>query len=161
MYPALVNFSELLRSPTAILARLLSGGVRGLRLARRGEPDLYLTTAERADQVTEVMRSNVRMFHALLNDEKTSTTSLERALAEAHPWVRFLPEEDRHEFLIELIETSRASTELDAVAPIFQVITEWRNTAEIHADPMLHKELSRDSDGSDHGPVPMPEVHGA
>jgi hypothetical protein len=34
------------------------------------------------------------------------------------------------------------------------MITEWRHTAEVHADPELLAALTRDSE--DHGPVPPP-----
>lgn len=74
--------------------------------------------------------------------------------SEAFPWVRFLPREDVQAFLVELVETLRAVEELDSPAPVVQVITEWRHTAEIHADPELFATLT--SDGADHGAVPAP-----
>ena len=52
-------------------------------------------------------------------------------------WVRQLPPEDRASFA--------------------QLVTEWRNTAEIHADPDLVKALTGPPHG-DFGPVPRPEI---
>ena len=153
-----VNFSELLRNSAAIIARLFSGGLAGLRLTRRDGDDLYLTTAKRAEQVSEVVRSNVLMLRHLLNDPEVPRTRLENALADAHPWVGFLPEPAIQEFLGELIETSRASLDIDAVGAVYQVIVEWKHTAEIYAEPDLYKRLASVSHGDDHGRVPMPEV---
>jgi len=40
------------------------------------------------------------------------------------------------------------------VAPVVQLITEWRHTAEVHADPALVAILTQDL--GDFGPVPAP-----
>jgi hypothetical protein len=153
---AQVNFSDLIQKPRATVARLF-GTFAGLRLVRRGEPDLYITTADRAEQTAEVVRSNTLMFHSLLKDEGAPQGLLRRALADAHPWVRFLPSRDTDLFLDELIEVSRASVELDTVAAIYQVITEWKHTAEVWADPELATALGPKAAGEDFGPVPMPQ----
>lgn len=75
-------------------------------------------------------------------------------IPEAFPWVRFLPKEDVQAFLVELIGTLRAVEELGSPAPVVQVITEWRHTAEVHADPELFATLT--TDGEDYGAVPAP-----
>jgi hypothetical protein len=155
--PAHVTFSDLIQKPTKTIALMLRSQLRGLRLTRRGEPDLYITTAARAEAVTEVVRASTRMFEALLRQGNASHDLLARALPEAYPWVRFLPEGDPDAFLTELIETSRASTDLNAIAPIYDVIASWKNTAQIWADPELAAILSSPSDGDDYGPVSMPE----
>jgi hypothetical protein len=62
------------------------------------------------------------------------------------------------QFLVELVETVTASAELSNVAALAPVVAAWRNTAEIYADPELHKALSAPLDGTDYGPVPEPTV---
>ncbi|MEJ8655050.1 hypothetical protein [Streptomyces sp. MS1.AVA.4] len=70
------------------------------------------------------------------------------------PWVRCLTAHDVREFSVELVESLRAATDLDNAA-VAQLITEWKHTAEIHADPELRAALLTDA-GEDFGPVPEP-----
>lgn len=53
------------------------------------------------------------------------------------PWVRFLPTEDVRTFVLELADTLQVADALANVSPVVQVITKWRHTAEVHADPEL------------------------
>ena len=147
-----VLFSELVNKPKDTVAKL--GQSRDLRLRRRDAEDLVLTTAARAEQNNEVVSATTRMFVALMQHDDHARALLLDVIPEAFPWVRFLPREDVQAFLVELVETLRAVEELDSPAPVVQVITEWRHTAEIHADPELLATLSRD--GEDHGAVPAP-----
>jgi hypothetical protein len=147
-----VLFSELVNKPKDTVAKL--GRSRDLRLRRRDAEDLVLTTAARAEQNNELVSATTRMFVALMQHDEHARALLLDVIPEAFPWVRFLPREDVQAFLVELVETLRAVEELDSPAPVVQVITEWRHTAEIHADPELLATLTRD--GEDHGAVPAP-----
>lgn len=147
-----VLFSELVNKPKDTVAKL--GQSRDLRLRRRDAEDLVLTTAARAEQNSEVVSATTRMFVALMQHDEHARALLLDVIPEAFPWVRFLPRADVQAFLVELVETLRAVEELDSPAPVVQVITEWRHTAEIHADPELLATLTRD--GEDHGAVPAP-----
>jgi hypothetical protein len=147
-----VLFSELVNKPTDTVAKLK--GTRDLRLRRRDDEDLMLTTAARAEQNDEFVSATTRMFVALMQHDETARMLLLDVIPEAFPWVRFLPREDVQAFLVELVSTLRAVQELDSPAPVVQVITEWRHTAEVHADPELRALLTQD--GADHGPVPPP-----
>jgi hypothetical protein len=147
-----VLFSELVNKPTDTVAKLK--GARDLRLRRRDDEDLMLTTAARAEQNEEFVSATTRMFVALMQHDETARMLLLDVIPEAFPWVRFLPKEDVQAFLVELVGTLRAVQELDSPAPVVQVITEWRHTAEVHADPELRALLTQDS--ADHGPVPPP-----
>lgn len=73
---------------------------------------------------------------------------------EDFPWVRFLPTEEVAAFRLELAEARRAADALDDPARVVQVISAWKSTAEIHADPELAAILS--TGGADFGPVPRP-----
>lgn len=147
-----VLFSELVNKPKDTVAKL--GRSRDLRLRRRDDEDLVLTTAARAEQNTELVSATTRMFVALMQHDEHARALLLDVIPEAFPWVRFLPKEDVQAFLVELVGTLRAVEELDSPAPVVQVITEWRHTAEIHADPELFAALTQD--GEDHGEVPAP-----
>ena len=96
----------------------------------------------------------MRLFTALLRNRDLD--SMLDLLPEMFPWVRFLPVGERRAFLVELVETLRASEELDTLAPVAQLVTEWRHTAEVHADPTVLAALTRATD--DFGPVPEPPV---
>lgn len=147
-----VLFSELVNKPKDTVAKL--GRVRDLRLRRRDDEDLMLTTAARAEQNSEMVSATTRMFVALMQHDEDARALLLDVIPEAFPWVRFLPREDVQAFLVELVGTLRAVEELGSPAPVVQVITEWRHTAEVHADPELFAALTKDS--ADHGPVPPP-----
>ncbi|MGH3884449.1 MAG: hypothetical protein ACRDRC_13770 [Pseudonocardiaceae bacterium] len=60
-------------------------------------------------------------------------------------------------FVLELVDTLRAADTLANVAPVVQVITEWRNTAEVHADPELAARIRQGDD--DYGVVPELAIH--
>ncbi|MFJ2630879.1 hypothetical protein ACIO6U_02795 [Streptomyces sp. NPDC087422] len=151
------NFSELINKPKDTVARMQGSLRKGMRLHRRDDEDLYLTTAARAEEVTQVVDSTTRMFVALLKEDPAAADLLTRVFPEAFPWVRFLPPMDVRRFLVDFIETARASADLGTVSPIAQLITEWRHTAEIYADPDLYKALTAEGD-EDFGDVPEPKA---
>jgi hypothetical protein len=124
-----------------------------VRLRRRDDVDLVLTTAARYDQDHAVVATATRLFAALLRDGDAAGL-LMRVLPEVFPWVQFLPDPDRREFLIDLVQTLRAAEDLENLAPVTQLIVEWRHTAEVHADPELAAALRQDA--GDYGTVPAP-----
>lgn len=146
------NLSDLLNKPKATLASLR--GARRILLRRRGEEDLVLTTAARAEQDHEVMGATSRMFVEMMRTPEGRTLVLD-VLPAAMPWVRYLPAHDVREFSVELVEALGAAAELDNTAAVAQLIIEWRRTAEVHADPELYAALTTDS-GEDYGSVPEP-----
>ncbi|MFJ5306134.1 hypothetical protein [Streptomyces sp. NPDC088350] len=156
--PAEANFSELIQKPTDTVARMQGTLRQGIRLHRRGgEADLYLTTAERADQVVEVVDSTTRLFVALMKSDPKAIEMLTSVFPEAFPWVRFLPDDAVREFLVEFMDTARAATELGTVAPLAPVIASWKATAEVYSDPDLAKRLLTSTEG-DFGDAEPPEV---
>ncbi|MGW1492592.1 hypothetical protein [Streptomyces sp. NPDC002402] len=149
------NFSELIQKPKDTVARMQDSVRQGIRLHRRGEADLYLTTAERAEQVTEVVDSTTRLFVAMMKSDPAAAELLTRVFPEAFPWVRFLPEDAMREFLVEFLETAGAASGLGTVGPLVPVIASWKATAEIYADPALHAKLLKPVE-DDLGPVDVP-----
>lgn len=71
-------------------------------------------------------------------------------MPQAFPWLQYLPSGDQSKFVRELTAAMD-----DSPAQVLQLITEWRNTAEIYADPDL-LELLRSGVIDDAGAVPAP-----
>ena len=151
-----VNFSDLLQRPNETVAMLKKTRSRALRVHRRGsEDDLVLTTATRASQNRELLEVAARVLRAVMSDPAVRSQHLLDILPKVFPWIRFLTPDDRTTFAQELIDVMDASEELGSPAPVLQVITEWRHTAEIYADPELLAALRSEVVG-DFGAVPDP-----
>ncbi|MCX4538966.1 hypothetical protein OHA79_44815 (plasmid) [Streptomyces sp. NBC_00841] len=148
------NLSDLLNKPKVTLAALR--GARRIRLRRRDDEDLVLTTAARAEQDSTVLGATTRMFVEMMRTPEGRTLVLD-VLPATFPWVRYLPAHDVRDFSVELVGALGAAADLDSTAAVAQLITEWRHTAEVHADPELYAALTTDS-GKDYGPVPEPEA---
>ncbi|MGH3870681.1 MAG: hypothetical protein ACRDSR_04050 [Pseudonocardiaceae bacterium] len=151
-----VPFSELLQRPKDTVARLHASRSRSLRLRRRDAEDLTLTTTAQAEQDSAVVSATTKMFVALMRHDEATRALVIDVMPEAFPWVRFLPIDDVRAFAIELVDTLHATDALQNFAPIIQVITEWRHTAEVHADPELAARIVNVED--DYGAVPEPTI---
>lgn len=153
--PALETpFSELINRPRDTVEALLRSRGRCVRLRRRDAEDLMLTTVSRYEQEHLVLSAVTRLVTVLMHDE-AGRGMLVEVLPEIFPWVRLLPSGDVRTFLTEFVATLRAAEDLDSLAPVAQLITEWRHTAEIHADSDLLAVLRQPAeDGL--GPVPEP-----
>ncbi|WP_433317220.1 hypothetical protein [Micromonospora chersina] len=145
-----VPFSELLRQPTETAERLAR--TRALRLRRRDAADLVLMSADRAEAEGEVVDLTARLLASLVRQDPGL---VREALPTVLPWVRFLPPEDAKQMAGEFIATAEAAAAVGNTAALSQLLTEWRHTAEIHADPDLHRILATPS-ADDFGPVPRP-----
>ncbi len=77
---------------------------------------------------------------------------IRQVLAAALPWVRILPDEAVDEFASEFVAVARVAVTVKSLAPVAQLLIEWRHTAEVYADPELYATLSQPHDG-DFGPV--------
>lgn len=157
--PAEANLSELLQKPKDTIARMQGSTRRGIRLHRRDDEDLYLTTAARADEAAQVVDSTTRIFVAMMKSDPQAVKILTHVFPDAFPWVRYLPEAAVREFLVEFVDTARAAVDLDNIGLLAPVIAAWKSTALIHADPDLRKALTSPT-GQDLGPVEPPEVPG-
>jgi hypothetical protein len=148
-----VPFTELIQHPTTTTGRL--AGVRALRIRRRDADDLVLMSADRADREGEVIDLTARLLAALLA-ENGGADLIRRVLPTILPWVRFLPAGAVDELAVEFVATTRAAAAVNNMTPVSQLLTEWRNTAEVYADPQLAAVLARPHEG-DYGPVPVPD----
>jgi hypothetical protein len=145
-----VPFSELLRQPTETADR--TSRTRAVRLRRRDAADLVLMSADRADAEGQVVDLTARILAAV---SRQNPELVRDVLPTVLPWIRFLPAQDLDQLAGEFIATAEAAAALGNTAAISQLLTEWRHTAEIHADPELHQALVSQSTG-DFGVVPRP-----
>lgn len=149
-----VPFTELLREPSATAGRLRD--TRRLRLRRRDAEDLVLQSAERAAREDEVIDVSAQLLAGFAHDVDGALI-LRRILPQALPWVTFLPTGAIDELVEELVATLQAAVSIDNLWPASQVLVEWRHTAEIYADPLLHTAATR-ALGEDGGPVLRPDA---
>jgi hypothetical protein len=73
-------------------------------------------------------------------------------MPDVFPWVRHLSTEEVRAFTVELVDALSDATELDLDANAQEVITGWRATARIKADPAQYEEALQPTSG-DFGPV--------
>jgi len=131
------QFSDLLRHPKDVTRDVEHNDVL---LRRRDEPDLRLSRADREAERADAFRALAR---ALGNVAAHHPAALGEAAADAFPWVEFLPIRDRALFAEEFARTVMAAAAVDNYAPLTQLVREWRDTAEVHADPKLARRLRR------------------
>ncbi|MET7468624.1 hypothetical protein ACFYON_02405 [Micromonospora sp. NPDC005686] len=145
-----VPFSELLRQPAETAERLAR--TRALRLRRRDAADLVLMSAERAEAEGEVVDLTARLLAGLA---RRDPALVRETLPTVLPWMRFLPPGDVEQMTDEFIDTATAAAAVGSTAAVSQLLAEWRHTAEVHADPDLHRVLAAPS-SDDFGPVARP-----
>jgi hypothetical protein len=153
--PPEINFSELSNKPVEAMRKLRDSPTRSVRVHRRGdEEDLVLVTASRAAEVREVVSTTTKLFVALMQTDGRVRNLVTDVMPKAFPWVRFLPRKDLQAFVVELVDVLEAAESLGNPAPVTQLITEWRHTAEVYSDPKLL--AIRQQDVEDFGEVPEP-----
>jgi hypothetical protein len=145
-----VPFSDLLRQPAETTDRL--NRTRAVRLRRRDAADLVLMSADRAEAEAEVIDITARLLALIARRDPGLVRDV---LPAALPWVRFLPAGDLEVMADEFVATTEAASALGNTAAVSQVLVEWRHTAEIHADPDLHRAITGQP-LADFGPVPRP-----
>ena len=143
-------FSEFLRHPRDVVAEL---GEADVVLRRRNAPALRLVRADRHEERSAALEASARL---LRNVAVHSPAALSGALADAFPWVEFLPMPERELFAEELTRTMIATSSVDNFAPLAQLVREWRATAEISADPELARRLAAPIDDPTGGLVLVP-----
>jgi hypothetical protein len=144
-------FSELLHHPAATADRL--GSVRALRLRRRDAEDLALMRIDQLERDGTVRNFVAHLLASLVRSGNAEV--IRRLLPDALPWLTFLPEEDFDAFVTELVTVARGAADLGNLAPVAVLLTQWRHSAEVYADPVLLERLTAEPEG-DLGPVPVP-----
>ncbi len=145
------TWSDFLRNASDVAARLAEGDVL---LHRRDGEDVRLTLEARAHAEPSAVGLFARLVEAALK-EPGGAALFTRQLSAAIPWARFLPAQDRTEFLGELAECAEACAAVGVWVPLEQLVREWQSTAAVYADPNTLALLRRDHTG-DLGPVRPP-----
>ena len=150
------NFSDLINKPKDTPAGLTAARTSAVRLRRRGDDaDLMLTTADRYEREQAIVATAAVLLAELLRDLDAFTdVQLRRVMTATFAWSRFLDGDDLREFAGELAGTIRAAADLDNLAPVTTVITAWKNSAEVYADPDLVRTLTQPAE--DYGVIPAP-----
>jgi hypothetical protein len=132
------TLTDFLRDPNSIVEKLERQDVV---LHRRNAGDLRLSLQSRSEADDESVRFMAHLLGQVLMDDVVGARLV--SAAAAIPWVTFLPERSRQTFVEELIRTAEAAGEIGSMAPLAQLLIEWKATAAIHADPALAVELKR------------------
>lgn len=146
-----VPFSELLHHPAATAERLKN--VRALRLRRRDAADLALMRIEQLERDESVVELTTQLLAGLIRSENLEL--MRRLIPDALPWVTFLPEPDFDAFVTELAAVAQGAVAIGNLAPVAVLLSQWRHSAEVYADPVLLEMLTREPEG-DLGAVPAP-----
>lgn len=128
-------FSDLLRQPNDVIAELVD---RDVLLRRRSAPALRLSRADRVEDRTEAFEVLAQL---LRNLAEQNPDALGSAASDAFAWMMLLPERDQMLFVDQLTQTLLAVASVDSYWPVAQLLREWKATAEIHADPLLARDL--------------------
>ncbi len=129
------TFSAFLRAPTSIVPRV---GYQDVLLERRDGDDLLLVDAGRERDTRAALATLAAVISALPDEALHTAAEPVAALA---PWSSPLPPHERVVMLREIAQTARAGSDLDDLAPLGQLLREWRSTAEVHANPALLRRL--------------------
>jgi hypothetical protein len=148
-----VSFSDLSKNSKRV-AETVERAQR-VQVTRRDGEDLYLTTASHDQQREETADVTTRLFTALIRSDEGARAVL-LALPEVFPWTRHLSAAEVREFVVDLVNSTADTVELDVHSNLHRVIVEWRATARILADSDLTAQLTKPLPDEDHGEVPTP-----
>ena len=101
---------------------------------------------EQLERDESVVEFTARLLAGLMKSENTEV--LRRLLPEAVPWVTFLPPTDFDAFVTELVAVVRGAAALGNLAPVAVLLTRWRHSAEVYADPVLLEIATRKPEGT-------------
>jgi hypothetical protein len=146
------TLTTFLRDPNSLIDRVEKGD--DVILRRRDGAALRLSLKSHWEAEAKGTDLVARLLVELLR-LPNSRDIVARALQEHFPWIRFLPEGQTREFLDEFLATTRACAEVHNNQPLAEVISAWKSTAAIYADPSLVAELRRSLPGTD-DVVPAP-----
>jgi hypothetical protein len=133
------TLSDVLRTPNPVLEEAER---RDVLIRRRGQAgDMMLMEAKRARALRDTLGTFARLMHAAAQIEGVEG-HLTRDVSVALPWTSLLPEEERHQFVIELMEMAGASADTGNYGPLARLLRDWQATANVYADPAAFKELT-------------------
>jgi hypothetical protein len=137
--------TEFARNPNRALKKIERGDI--ILRRTKGKGSIRVSLESRARAASTGMGDMARVLALLIQTLQLSSSALVEALTTHYPWVRFLPERDRAEFVREFLETMKACASINNFSRIEAVVNAWRSSAEIHADPELLAHLSKPLSG--------------
>lgn len=143
------TYSAFLRGPSAVLPEVEKADVV---LERRDGEDLVLTTAGRSQAFAEGLDISVNTLRRLAVSHREIVRD---SLADALPWVEWLPESERRDCLDELLTDLAASVAVGDFTRFHRDVVAWRDTARVWSDPDLAEQLTSEFSG-EHGRVERP-----
>ncbi len=148
-----VTFSDFLRRPKEVVRKIEKHDVLLLRTG--GKPSLRLSLESRAASATAVHAMGMQLLSDAVAAVPQGVTR--SALLERHfPWVRFLPSHDRSGFEGAFVAILQACVSLGNFAKLDELVSDWKATALVHADPALAADLKRPILAGSELPVPRP-----
>jgi hypothetical protein len=127
------SLSDFLRKSGPILEEVEHGDVR---IDRRDGEDLVLVTARREDSVRESLDMSVRTLAAVFRSDELRSEATS-AFMEALPWIGWLGEVDRVEFIDSFLKTSQGCRSTGSYEPLSKLLFRWKASAQIVHDPDL------------------------
>lgn len=132
------TLSQFVQTPTQVIADLEQGDVV---LTRRGAASLRLSRADKADGEAKAVSTLALLIGASLEDDVADR--MVGHLGDALPWIEFLPEERRRDFLKSFLRLARACASVNSFDRLGIFLESWQATAAAYADPSVT------ADGSD------------
>ena len=126
------TFSALLRTPNEVIAKLETGDVL---ITRRDGEALRLSKARPAKQEMATLGALAQLIAASLDEQ--GMDRLVEHLADPFPWIVFLPDSARREFVGEFLRTARACASVGRFEALTVALNSWQATAEAFATPHL------------------------
>lgn len=119
------NWSDLSRNPGEVLEQLDEGDVV---LIRRGQESLRLSKDRDTAQEREMVGAFAQMIAALVTDD-AAAARFAATLREPFPWLEFLDEDARAQFVGEFLRTARACASVGRFDRLAIEVANWRETA--------------------------------
>jgi hypothetical protein len=144
------SYSSFLRGPSEVLPSLDEGDVV---LERRDAESLVVTRHDRYAARLFGMGVATRMLVHLVNEDPERAA---RLVSDEMPWLIWLPEDERARCVHELVANLAAGADTGTLEPFARAVGEWRDTAEVWADPELADRFRTGFPGN--GPELRPSV---
>lgn len=148
------TLSQFVQAPTQVIAELEKGDVV---LTRRGGASLRVSKADKVDGEAKAVSALAQLIGASLDD--SAADRMVGHLSDTFPWIEFLPEERRREFLKSFLRLARACAAVNSFDRLGILLESWQATAAAYADPSVT------ADGADltylDEPEPIADPHSA
>ncbi len=137
------TLSDMLRNSGEVIEET---AVRDVILRRRDGEDLFLALRSRERAVRESLGVLARILRAALYDDGARAAVVKWA-AEELPWTTLLPEYEAEAFLSDFARTVAACVEADTYEPLVHELSDWKATAETHANREIVEALRERHEG--------------